>query len=164
MELGNWSIKNQLGSTNSKGLPVLFQGSHQGFLLNNQLIHYDGSHGHAHCHPCTCHQVSSSNTIRYDTKPHLHPHPNSTPTASYVLFLPSTPATSPTILQFIPMPSRLDRQTDALPPSTAQEKQVVILSVGQSDLSIQSQSHIEPYSQERSLSARTDNAISTLVE
>jgi len=30
MELGNWSIKNQLGSTNSKGLPVLFQGSHQG--------------------------------------------------------------------------------------------------------------------------------------
>jgi len=35
MELGNWSIKNQLGSTNSKGLPVLFQGSHQGLLLNN---------------------------------------------------------------------------------------------------------------------------------
>jgi len=48
MELGNWSIKNQLGSTNSKGLPVLFQGSHQGLHLNNQLIHYDRSHGHAH--------------------------------------------------------------------------------------------------------------------
>jgi len=39
MELGNWPIKVQLGSTNSKGLPVLFQGSHQGLLLNNQL-HY----------------------------------------------------------------------------------------------------------------------------
>jgi len=37
MELGNWPVKVQLGSTNSKGLPVLFQGSHQGFLLNNQL-------------------------------------------------------------------------------------------------------------------------------
>ena len=37
MELGNWSIKNQLGSTNSKGLPVLFQGSHQGSFLNKQL-------------------------------------------------------------------------------------------------------------------------------
>jgi len=35
VELGNWPIKVQLGSTNSKGLPVLFQGSHQDFLLNN---------------------------------------------------------------------------------------------------------------------------------
>jgi len=51
MELGNWPIKVQLGSTNSKGLPVLFQGSHQGFLLNNQLIHYGGSNGHTHCRP-----------------------------------------------------------------------------------------------------------------
>jgi len=33
--------------------------------------------------------------------------------------------------------------------------------VGQSDLSIQSQSHIEPHSQERSSSARTDSATST---
>ena len=47
MELGNWSTKNQLGSTNSKGLPVLFQGSHQGLHLNNQSIHCDRSHGHA---------------------------------------------------------------------------------------------------------------------
>jgi len=39
MELGNWSIKNQLGSTNSKGLPVLFQGSHQGCLLNNHYVY-----------------------------------------------------------------------------------------------------------------------------
>jgi len=38
MELSNWSIKDQLGSTNSKGLPVLFQGSHQGLFLNND--HY----------------------------------------------------------------------------------------------------------------------------
>jgi len=38
MELGNWPIKVQLGSTNSKGLPVLFQGSHQGLFLNNN--HY----------------------------------------------------------------------------------------------------------------------------
>jgi len=30
MELGNWPIEVQLGSTNSKGLPVLFQGSRQG--------------------------------------------------------------------------------------------------------------------------------------
>jgi len=51
VELGNGSIKNQLGSTNSKGSPVLFQGSHHGFFLTDQLIHYDGSHRHAHCHP-----------------------------------------------------------------------------------------------------------------
>jgi len=38
MELGNWPIKVQLGSTNSKGLPVLFQGSHQGSFLNK--CHY----------------------------------------------------------------------------------------------------------------------------
>jgi len=43
MELGNWSIKNQLGSTNSKGLPVLFQGSHQGLFLNND--HYATLYG-----------------------------------------------------------------------------------------------------------------------
>jgi len=36
MELGNWPIEVQLGSTNSKGLPALSQGSHQGFFLNNQ--------------------------------------------------------------------------------------------------------------------------------
>jgi len=29
------SNQHQLGSTNSKGLPVLFQGSHKGFLLND---------------------------------------------------------------------------------------------------------------------------------
>jgi len=39
MELGNWPIKVQLGSTNSKGLPVLFQGSHQGLLLNNHYFY-----------------------------------------------------------------------------------------------------------------------------
>jgi len=38
MELGNWPIKVQLGSTNSKGLPVLFQESHQGLLLNNHYL------------------------------------------------------------------------------------------------------------------------------
>jgi len=38
MELGNWPIKVQLRSTNSKGLPVLFQGSHQGLLLNNHHL------------------------------------------------------------------------------------------------------------------------------
>jgi len=32
-EPDNCSVKRQLGSTNSKGLPVLFQGSHQGTLL-----------------------------------------------------------------------------------------------------------------------------------
>jgi len=67
MELGNWPIKVQLGSTNSKGLPVLFQGSQQGFLLNNQLIHYDGSNGHAHCHPVgqqTNHRIQSTNAMR----------------------------------------------------------------------------------------------------
>jgi len=30
MELGNWPIKVQLGSTNNKGLSVVFQGLHQG--------------------------------------------------------------------------------------------------------------------------------------
>jgi len=38
MELGNWPILVQLGSTNSKGLPVLFQGSHQVFFLNNHQL------------------------------------------------------------------------------------------------------------------------------
>ena len=38
VELVNWSIKNQLGSTNSKGLPVLFQGSHQGMLPNDHCL------------------------------------------------------------------------------------------------------------------------------
>jgi len=74
MELGNWPIMVQLGSTNSKGLPVLFQGSHQGFFLNNQSIHYDGSNGHAHCHPLHVHKPN---------KKHLSIHTmpgNSTPT------------------------------------------------------------------------------------
>jgi len=49
MELGNWPIEVQLGSTNSKGLPMLFQGSHQGLLLNNQLHYSLGqSQGHAY--------------------------------------------------------------------------------------------------------------------
>jgi len=34
-ELCNWSIEVQLGLTNSKGLPVLFQGSHQGSPFNS---------------------------------------------------------------------------------------------------------------------------------
>jgi len=38
MELGNWPIKGQLGSTNNKGLPVLFQDSHQGLFLNNPYL------------------------------------------------------------------------------------------------------------------------------
>jgi len=38
MELGNWSIESQLGSTNSKSLPVLFQGSHQGLLPNSHQL------------------------------------------------------------------------------------------------------------------------------
>ena len=36
--LDNWPIKVQLGSTNSKGLPMLFQGSHQVFFLNNDYL------------------------------------------------------------------------------------------------------------------------------
>jgi len=49
MMYGAWQLANEgpIG-VNSKGLPVPFQGSHQGCLLNNQLNHYDGSHGHAH--------------------------------------------------------------------------------------------------------------------
>jgi len=43
MELGNWPIKDQLGSTNSKGLPVLFQGSHQVFFPNNIIIYSTSS-------------------------------------------------------------------------------------------------------------------------
>ena len=38
VELGNWLIKVQLGSTNSKGLPVLFQGSHQVFFSNKHQL------------------------------------------------------------------------------------------------------------------------------
>jgi len=49
VELGNWPLKVQLGSTNSKGLPALFQGSHQGLLTNNQLRYsLSRCHGHAH--------------------------------------------------------------------------------------------------------------------
>ena len=75
MELGNWSIKNQLGSTNSKGLPVLFQGSHQGFLLNNHYvypsavsrrlsvvvyhgIHEDAKPGNNHHQPVSIHEAA----------------------------------------------------------------------------------------------------------
>ena len=58
MELGNWPIKVQLGSTNSKGLPVLFQGSTRVYALNNQSIHYDGCRGHAHGPFCTSTQSS----------------------------------------------------------------------------------------------------------
>jgi len=66
VELGNSPIKVQLGSTNGKGLPVLFQGSHQGLLLNNQLINYDGSHGHAHgrlLHSNTSNPLHSKSTL-----------------------------------------------------------------------------------------------------
>jgi len=79
MELDNWPIKVQLGSTNSKGVPVLFQGSHQGFLLNNQLIHYDGSNGHAHCHPymspiqCESKQHLPSRSLQPSFDPSIHP-------------------------------------------------------------------------------------------
>jgi len=37
MELGNWPLMVQLGSTNSNGLPVLFQGSLQGRLLEQSV-------------------------------------------------------------------------------------------------------------------------------
>jgi len=51
MELGNWPIKVQLGSTNSKGLPVLFQGSHQGSFLNDHcLLTADSRPRHASLH------------------------------------------------------------------------------------------------------------------
>jgi len=46
MELGNWPIKVQLGSTNSKGLPVLFQGSHQGLFLNKNCYYLLTTHRH----------------------------------------------------------------------------------------------------------------------
>jgi len=60
VELGHWPINVQLGSTNSKGLHVLFQGSHQGFLLNNQSIRYDRRRGHAHgCPPTKCIDTST---------------------------------------------------------------------------------------------------------
>ena len=40
VELGKWSIENQLGSTNGKGLPVLFQGSHQGCSqMSSHTVH-----------------------------------------------------------------------------------------------------------------------------
>jgi len=121
VELGNWPIKVQLGSTNSKGLPVLHQGSHQGFLLNNQLIHYDGSNGHAHCHPFTCLQVSQIQIqiqIQRDAKPRLHPHPNNQPAASTIP--PSMPATSlrATVIQ----PECPSSSTNMLPPSTARRR------------------------------------------
>ena len=38
MEPVNWPIEVQLGSTNSKDLPVLFQGSHQGSFLNEHCL------------------------------------------------------------------------------------------------------------------------------
>ena len=85
VELGNWPIKVQLGSTNSKGLPALVQGSRQGFLLNNQLIHHDESNGHAHCHPFACLQP---NPTRCEATP---PSSSQQPSSSNVP--PSMPAT-----------------------------------------------------------------------
>jgi len=111
MELGNWSIKVQLGSTNSKGSPVLFQGSHRGFLLNNQLIHYGGSNGHAHCHPFAGHQVSQ---LQHDTKPRLHPHqPDNHGLAPSIH--PSMPASSLSMqLLFIPNALQLNTCVSSL--------------------------------------------------
>mgnify|MGYP000381765951 CR=1 FL=1 len=45
MELGNWPIKVQSGSTNSKGLRVLFQGSHQGLFPNTHCLRSARIHG-----------------------------------------------------------------------------------------------------------------------
>jgi len=101
VKLGNWPIEVQLGSTNSKGLPVRFQGSYQGCLLNNQLI-YGGSHGHAHGpfliivnpppHRIQCHQ----------TKRTRHPVPMK-PTTSTAVALPTNQShderASPTLRQ-----------------------------------------------------------------
>jgi len=66
-ELGNWPIKVQLGSTNSKGLPVLFHGSHQGLFRNSHCLRSARFHGgqvqcgsssnpihHCHCDLLSC--------------------------------------------------------------------------------------------------------------
>jgi len=113
VELGNWPIKVQLGSTNSKDLPALFQGSRQGFLLNNQLIHHDGSNGHAHCHPFACLQVSR---IQHDAKPRLHPHPN-----NHHLQMSLRPCLQPCSMPLLFIPNA-HPSTDASPPSTAQRR------------------------------------------
>jgi len=102
-ELGNWPINVQLGSTNSKGLPVLFQGAHQDLFLNNcrylpmmpwlqsphshELGHVKGTSInqsiHPSIHPSSCMQfqivVLSSSTLLRDTSSdcciHLPKHP-----------------------------------------------------------------------------------------
>jgi len=56
MELGYWPIKVQLGSTNSKGLPALFQGSRQGFLLNNHHV-YPSAVSTRHLSVVVCHGI-----------------------------------------------------------------------------------------------------------
>jgi len=73
MMCGAWQLVNEvpIGSTlNSKGLPVLFQGSRQSLrpTANNQLIHCDGSHGHAHG-PFCLPTPSKSTPIQFDAQP-----------------------------------------------------------------------------------------------
>jgi len=70
MKLDNWPIEVQLGSTNSKGLPVLFQGPHQSFLPNDHYSsHCNMSHGHArgscwsHAIRCRVQAVSNSPSL-----------------------------------------------------------------------------------------------------
>jgi len=57
VELGNWPIEVQLESTNSNGLPVLFQGSYQGLPLNNQLSTVTGAMDKPMV-PVVCHQAN----------------------------------------------------------------------------------------------------------
>jgi len=54
-----------------------------------------------------------------------------------------------------------DNDDESVAVVAAADSAVPVVRVGQSDLSIQSQSHIEPHSRERSSSARTDSATST---
>jgi len=83
MELGNWPIKVQLGSTNSKGLPVLFQGSHQGLFLNNHYLLtamplIGPLSFHPNCWPCCCWWwCLRSNPIQNQSK--LTPNQNQNP-------------------------------------------------------------------------------------
>ena len=68
MEPGGWSIKVELGSTNSTGLPVLFQGLPPGSLSKQSVeLSLSQSHGHAHGLVSKSHACAAFSTVIHCT-------------------------------------------------------------------------------------------------
>ena len=110
----NWSAwKTPEECQHKGGLPVLFQGSHQGCLLNNQLIHCDGSNGKPIV-TLTCCQAKQEAFVHPTRCEATELHPSNLNRPQPIASRPSKPSTSPTSLSFHPD----THLTTELPPST----------------------------------------------